>query len=111
MQKYYLNKEITQDDLYAEGFHFEDFAYTKFYPVLFYQTKRTRTPTTWLRVRIDLEDGRFDSLVMCAHDMIDSTYYTDYGNTATYKLKIDRNIRRVMLKLCEREIIMRRKGK
>ena len=110
MQKYLLNKEIAPDALYAEGFHFEDFAYTKFYPVLFYQTRRTRTPTAWLRVRIDLEDGRFDSLVMCTHDMIDSTYYTDYGNTATYKLKINRNVRRVMLNLCNKEIIKRRKN-
>lgn len=109
MQKYLLNKDITVGELFAEGFYYDDFVLTGFYPVLFYQSGKTRTPTAWLRVRIDLDNESFDTLVMCTHDMIDSTYYTDFGNTEKYKLKIYRNMRKVMNHLCNKEILIRSK--
>ena len=109
MTKYYVNKKLTADQLVAHGFRHESDFLTKFYPVMFYQTKNVRVPTAWVRVRIDLAENSYDMQVMHTHEMIDSVYYSEYGNADTYRKKINHGLHRVIESLCYREILERRR--
>lgn len=108
--KYILNKECTLDLLEEEGFRFNYGMerWIRLYPVLFYQGKQ-HTPVVFLKAVIDLEEHDFSYSIVNGQGDLDSMYYSDYGRKDTYVTKIDKNVTKVLRRLCFAEIIEKRR--
>lgn len=104
--KYVLDKTCTVYQLEEEGFHYnyELDCWMRLYPVMFYNGKQ-HVPVVYLRVLIDLEEQVFNQAVVINKNLIDSTYYTEYGNRDTYMAKIDKNSIKVLCRLCSKHIL------
>lgn len=109
MKNYYLNRQVKPSQLHDEGFRYDGTFFLKFYPVQFYRHGSGRIPVTWLRVRIDLSEWSYQTDVMRNTSDIDSTYYTEYGDTTLYRKKVNNGINKVMKNLCTKEILWRKK--
>lgn len=102
--QYYVRRELDEAALYSAGFRWTDNFYDRFTPVL-YSIDSKHTPVAFLRVRINLEDRSYVLTIMRDRKMIDSTYYTEYGNTTEYKNQIDRRVTSILHQLCEDDIL------
>lgn len=104
--RYELDRNCTVHQLEAEGFHYnyELDCWMRMYPVMFYNGGQ-HVPVVYLRVLIDLEEQIFSQAVVLNKDLIDSTYYTEYGNRGTYITKIDKNSIKALRRLCSKHIL------
>lgn len=107
-EAWYVNRELDESDLYRTGFRWADTSYERFTPVLYSMDSR-HTPVVFLRVRINLEERTYVLTVMRDRKSIDSTYYTEYGNTTEYKKQINNRIISAVNQLCEDGILVRRR--
>lgn len=105
--QYYVRRELDESDLYSAGFRWTENSYDRFTPVL-YSMDSKHTPVAFLRVRIDPEERSYALTIMRDRKMIDSTYYTEYGNTTEYKNQINRRVASILHQLCEDDILRRR---